>query len=345
MYDYFSPAQYLSSPSLNCCHGSSGTVTSPYNDDNLHTSGTILEENESIALISDSKVQSLDTNDDNNHYHHGISGIYFDNGDIGASVSLCHRLSPSGTDVQSSQTLNGPTEDCLSLDPAVRHTWDVGYISTELCHILKPTCDYQDQNCSNQPTQVEEYPVVADIQGPQHQYIENVPQPQNIMLPHGPYNRPQNPQWGFPDDLLDPPPRPRSKSSKSFEESTHRPSLANIAPAPYPRVDYHHPIHPETAGDNLLQKDARDKFLIASKLSGMSYKEIKTRGHFREAESTLRGRFRTLTKAPEQRLRKPVWTAQDVSIVIPQIWSKSRMYHKLLDPVRTQRSFFFSKEK
>lgn len=58
----------------------------------------------------------------------------------------------------------------------------------------------------------------------------------------------------------------------------------------------------------------RNIFLIRSKNSGLSYKEIKRRGGFREAESTLRGRYRTLTKAKEHRVRKPKWHARDVSL-------------------------------
>ena len=58
---------------------------------------------------------------------------------------------------------------------------------------------------------------------------------------------------------------------------------------------------------------ALDDFLIRSKLSGMSYKEIKLKGNFREAESTLRGRFRNLTKPRENRVRKPRWNERDVT--------------------------------
>ena len=281
------------------------------------------EENESTALVNDSDVQTLDTNDHNSHYHHCTSGIHTEQGDTETSFRFNHNLSPSGLEVQSLQILSDPPEDCLSLDSADSHVWQVGYRSTELCQTLTPSCDYHDQKCSNRPTQVEENGVVADLQ---HQYIGNIRRPQDIMQPHGPHNHPQNPQGFLPDDLLDS--SPRRKSSNSFERSIHQPPLVSIAPAPYPRVDYHHPTHSESAGDNVLHKDARDKFLISSKLSGMSYKEIKSRGHFREAESTLRGRFRTLTKAPEQRLRKPVWTAQDVSIIISELWSNLRMYHK-----------------
>ena len=61
------------------------------------------------------------------------------------------------------------------------------------------------------------------------------------------------------------------------------------------------------------QRSNQDQFLVRSKLSGMSYKEIKVKGHFKEAESTLRGRFRTLTKSKESRVRKPHWHDKDVS--------------------------------
>ncbi|KAJ0421098.1 hypothetical protein BJY00DRAFT_283106 [Aspergillus carlsbadensis] len=59
--------------------------------------------------------------------------------------------------------------------------------------------------------------------------------------------------------------------------------------------------------------DARNALLIEYKHRGLSYKDIKRIGGFKEAESTLRGRFRTLTKSKEQRVRKPQWQENDVS--------------------------------
>lgn len=59
--------------------------------------------------------------------------------------------------------------------------------------------------------------------------------------------------------------------------------------------------------------DTRNAFLIECKRRGLSYKDIKRIGGFKEAESTLRGRFRTLTKSKEQRVRKPQWQPRDVS--------------------------------
>ncbi|PWY89309.1 hypothetical protein BO70DRAFT_426931 [Aspergillus heteromorphus CBS 117.55] len=61
--------------------------------------------------------------------------------------------------------------------------------------------------------------------------------------------------------------------------------------------------------------DMKNAFLINCKLRGMSYKEIKQFGGFKEAESTLRGRFRTLTKTKEQRVRKPHWHEKDIQLL------------------------------
>jgi hypothetical protein len=58
----------------------------------------------------------------------------------------------------------------------------------------------------------------------------------------------------------------------------------------------------------------RDKILVDSRVRGMSYKDIKRDYHFTEAESTLRGRYRTLTKDKKDRVRKPEWADRDVRI-------------------------------
>lgn len=62
------------------------------------------------------------------------------------------------------------------------------------------------------------------------------------------------------------------------------------------------------------QRNAQDRFLVECRSKGMSYKEIRRRGGFSEAESTLRGRHRMLTKNKESRVRKPEWTETDVSL-------------------------------
>ncbi|KAL4969327.1 uncharacterized protein BDV14DRAFT_196154 [Aspergillus stella-maris] len=59
--------------------------------------------------------------------------------------------------------------------------------------------------------------------------------------------------------------------------------------------------------------DAKNALLLDYKRRGLSYKDIKRIGGFKEAESTLRGRYRTLTKSKEQRVRRPQWHENDMA--------------------------------
>ncbi|PTB75671.1 hypothetical protein M440DRAFT_355973 [Trichoderma longibrachiatum ATCC 18648] len=59
------------------------------------------------------------------------------------------------------------------------------------------------------------------------------------------------------------------------------------------------------------ERAAKDRFLVQSRREGVSYKDIKRLGNFKEAESTLRGRYRTLTKEKKDRQRDPKWNDLD----------------------------------
>ena len=63
----------------------------------------------------------------------------------------------------------------------------------------------------------------------------------------------------------------------------------------------------------IVAADARDQFLVDQRRKGTSYGDIKRLGGFSEAESTLRGRYRVLVKQKSDRVRKPEWSAKDVS--------------------------------
>ncbi|KAL7934971.1 hypothetical protein V8C35DRAFT_279437 [Trichoderma chlorosporum] len=63
------------------------------------------------------------------------------------------------------------------------------------------------------------------------------------------------------------------------------------------------------------ERAAKDLFLVQSRHQGLSYKEIKRLGKFTEAESTLRGRYRTLTKDKKDRVRDPKWTEVDIHLL------------------------------
>lgn len=70
-----------------------------------------------------------------------------------------------------------------------------------------------------------------------------------------------------------------------------------------------------SASDDVDQLDdghSRNRLLLDMRDRGISYKDIKRLGKFSEAESTLRGRVRMLTKQKHERVRRPQWTTQDV---------------------------------
>lgn len=80
-------------------------------------------------------------------------------------------------------------------------------------------------------------------------------------------------------------------------------------------------------------KDPRDAWLVEMKQKGMSYKAIKDNGNFAEAESTLRGRFRNLTKDKNTRVRKPTWQDHDVSYLLFHIAARCQYNADHTSPV------------
>lgn len=89
-----------------------------------------------------------------------------------------------------------------------------------------------------------------------------------------------------------------------------------IEPKPLPEEPFWTASNQSTATAQAMHhRDAKDDYLVRSKLAGMSYKDIRRQGKFTEAESTLRGRFRTLTKHKAARVRRPEWNDNDVSKV------------------------------
>lgn len=78
-------------------------------------------------------------------------------------------------------------------------------------------------------------------------------------------------------------------------------------------------FHVPRNADSQAQRQHNDKLLVQGKKDGLTYKEIRDKmiGEA-PAESTLRGRYRSLTKPRKDRVRKPVWTKLDVSTHIPE---------------------------
>lgn len=107
-------------------------------------------------------------------------------------------------------------------------------------------------------------------------------------------------------------------SSKPYEQVGSRPPASSTLDSAAVSADAQQPAtkKPQSAEATMAMhhRDAKDDFLVRSKLAGMSYKDIRRAGNFTEAESTLRGRFRTLTKHKAARVRRPEWDDNDVCI-------------------------------
>ncbi|SPO00583.1 uncharacterized protein DNG_03332 [Cephalotrichum gorgonifer] len=118
----------------------------------------------------------------------------------------------------------------------------------------------------------------------------------------------------------------QESSSQAWSKSTkHRKPLPASSPKSYVPIGPSTPERPRRrkatpgAGEKEARsgdvRSARDEFLVRSKRDGMTYREIRIQGGFTEAESTLRGRYRTLTKTKEARVRKPEWSEGDIVLL------------------------------
>ncbi|TVY78156.1 hypothetical protein LSUE1_G005731 [Lachnellula suecica] len=100
---------------------------------------------------------------------------------------------------------------------------------------------------------------------------------------------------------------PKASAQKRLEPNNRQADEESWTGSPSPQTS--------TNAQAAHHRDAKDDFLVRSKLAGMSYKAIREQGKFTEAESTLRGRFRTLTKHKTARVRKPEWTDSDIKLL------------------------------
>ncbi|THY61005.1 hypothetical protein D6C97_03610 [Aureobasidium pullulans] len=114
-------------------------------------------------------------------------------------------------------------------------------------------------------------------------------------------------------------PSPVTLPTQSIGDSTYLASAvdpieAEVTPEPSQQTTR---FAPEIA------RNTKDEYLQEARRRGLSYKEIKRRGGFTEAESTLRGRIRILSKPKEMRVRKPQWNRSDIMLLVEAVESFS----------------------
>lgn len=144
-------------------------------------------------------------------------------------------------------------------------------------------------------------------------------QSQNIYVQHphahGRYDDPLNPWHNLGGQQIG---LPGTVEATAQPATSSLQELERLAPQPTPSTDVEsgdemdHTSNSQDETESAVRRE-RDQYLLSMRAQGLSYKEIKRRGRFREAESTLRGRVRVLTKDKSERVRRPEWTDNDVS--------------------------------
>lgn len=97
------------------------------------------------------------------------------------------------------------------------------------------------------------------------------------------------------------------------EPVTHFSRATSIATDPETDSEGEDPPTFKTSAINgIVDRRQKDDYLLEMRRKKVSYKDIKRLGGYQEAESTLRGRVRVLTKEKWERVRKPRWNRRDV---------------------------------
>lgn len=124
-----------------------------------------------------------------------------------------------------------------------------------------------------------------------------------------------------PPATLEPPMFPSSPPRNSPPRSATRSQQRNVDHS-NSEIDARPPVSLLMASD--AERARKDALLLQLRSEGYTYQEIRRRCHFTEAESTMRGRYRVLTKPKEERVRKPQWTAHDDQLLLSAVRSLAR---------------------
>lgn len=145
--------------------------------------------------------------------------------------------------------------------------------------------------------------------------LKSEPVTHHVLRPKPRKGLPEGPRSRADPNITNTMARHRSPPSRRVMASDPKPEpRPSKQPQPQPK-----PCPATTALPDPAERSAKDEYLLKAKAEGLTYREIRAKGGFSEAESTLRGRYRTLTKSKEERVRKPEWTDTDVSANIRQI--------------------------
>ncbi|KAI2469274.1 hypothetical protein F4781DRAFT_431475 [Annulohypoxylon bovei var. microspora] len=123
-------------------------------------------------------------------------------------------------------------------------------------------------------------------------------------------SKPKDKKQAVPQLPLDHPQSPHETKVSQMIQESQSSTPYEVEASPVPSSQGYSDFRPAEES-----RTAKDEFLVRSKREGMTYREIRRKGNFSEAESTLRGRFRTLTKDKDARVRKPEWRDNDIRLL------------------------------
>ena len=277
---------------------------------------TMVTKKDNVEFVTSRNLESHEFSDSHSHLQSLENGLVYQNN----NTEDCHDISPSSLEISAFHNLNIPNIHHSSLASYSTDNWL--YESSQLAPTISgeatSTHTEDDDNGESLSHSFRQREKVLgspyDARHHHHSYLEacqglaaSFDHRSKLNLGIESHQIPPCPCQNIPISRLQHPYEPTCPVHL-YQTTTQNMSLSTFS-----NSNDDVTTHTNPPGSSKSHRDARDRFLISSKLSGMSYKEIKSRGRFKEAESTLRGRFRTLTKAPEQRLRKPVWSPHDVS--------------------------------
>jgi hypothetical protein len=79
------------------------------------------------------------------------------------------------------------------------------------------------------------------------------------------------------------------------------------------------PRDPQQVAVDAARRLWEDDFILHGRELKWTFKEIKQKGGFTCAESTLRGRYRALTKTKNERVRRPIWKPRDETLLLDAV--------------------------
>jgi hypothetical protein len=105
---------------------------------------------------------------------------------------------------------------------------------------------------------------------------------------------------------------------RSLSQDSHTFGTQPFPPPPPPR-------DPQQVAADAVRRTWEDEFILHGRELKWTFKQIKQKGGFTCAESTLRGRYRSLTKCKNERVRRPIWKPRDEILLLDAVRTLSSL--------------------